>query len=197
MALNATAGIISLTQHDIIDEFDTANIRVADASITGTNNSVEFGANQSGLASFNNGGDDFSTQFGTAIGLDNVLSSLVFTADTNPGTLTLAGLTIENTYRLQLLFSNTQNGTGDDQIIPVLSSNLDIVNMGNRGVNVVAEFAADSVILLSSILNQGPRTVLNGYALHKLTPIPEPSIMGIFGLGALGLASVRRRRKAL
>jgi hypothetical protein len=41
MALNATAGIISLTQHDIIDEFDIAN-RVGDASITGTNNSVEF-----------------------------------------------------------------------------------------------------------------------------------------------------------
>jgi hypothetical protein len=132
MALNATAGIISLTQHDIIDEFDIAN-RVGDASITGTNNSVEFGTNQSGLGSFNNGGGDFSTQFGTAIGLDNVLSSLVFTADTNPGTLTLAGLTIGNTYRLQLLFSNTQNGTGDDQIISVLGSNLDIVNMGNRG----------------------------------------------------------------
>lgn len=160
-------------------------------------NSAEFGTDQSGLASFNNGGDNFSTQFGTAIGLDNVLSSLVFTADTNPGTLTLAGLMVGNTYRLQLLFSNTQNGTGDDQIIPVLGSNLDIVNMGNRGVNVVAEFAADSVILLSSILNQGPRTVLNGYAPHKLTPIPEPGIMGIFGLGALGLASVRRRRKAL
>jgi hypothetical protein len=116
----------------------------------------------------------------------------VFTADTNPGTLTIG-----NTYRLQLLFSNTQNGTGDDQIISVLGSNLDIVNMGNHGINVAAEFTADSVTLLSSILNQGPRTVLNGYALHELTPIPEPGIMVIFGLGTLGLASVRWRRKAL
>lgn len=170
---------------------------MGDNSITGTNNSVEFGTNQLGLGSFNNGGGEFFPQFGTATGLDNVLSSLVFTADTNPGTLTLAGLKIGNTYRLQLLFSNTQNGTGDDQIISVLGSNLDIVNIGNRGINVAAEFAADSVTLLSSILNQGPRTVLNGYALHELTPIPEPGIMVILGLGTLGLASVRRRRKAL
>jgi hypothetical protein len=44
VALNATAGIISLTQHDIIDEFDIAN-SVGDDFITGTNNSVEFGTN--------------------------------------------------------------------------------------------------------------------------------------------------------
>ena len=44
MALNATAGIISLTQHDIIDEFDIAN-SLGDDFIKGTNNSVEFGTN--------------------------------------------------------------------------------------------------------------------------------------------------------
>jgi hypothetical protein len=202
VAINATAGIISLSQHDIIDEFDIANTgtlvvanSVGDLPITGTINSVVFGTDQSGLGNFNNGGGDFSTQYAAASGLDNVLSSLVFTADTNPGTLTLGGLTIGNTYRLQLLFSNTQNGTGDDQRVSVLGSNLDVVDMGNRGINVVAEFTADNVTLLSSILNQGPRTVLNGYALHELSPVPAPGVMAIFGLGALGIAIQRRRRK--
>ncbi|NKB20951.1 MAG: hypothetical protein GKS01_10670 [Alphaproteobacteria bacterium] len=204
VGLSASAGIISLTQHDIVNQFDVAStgtLVVANSlgasPITGTINGVAFGTDQSGIGNFTNGGGNFSNQYGTATGLDRVLSNLVFTPNTAPGTLTLGGLTVGNTYRLQLLFSNVPNSTGDDQRISVLGSNIDIVNMGNRGINVVAEFTADTASLLTSFIDQGNRTILNGYALHDVTQASAPGTMTIFGLSVFGLGIVRRRRKAL
>lgn len=180
---NSSAGIISLTQHDIVNEFDVANTAslvvansLGPSPITGTINSVIFGADQSGLGNFTNGGGNFSNQYGTATGRDRVLSNLVFTPNTAPGTFTLGGLTTGLTYRLQLPFSNVVNSTGDDQRISLLGIDIDIVNMAHLGINVVAEFTVDT----TTFIDQGPRTILNGYALHDVTPASAPGTIAVF-----------------
>ncbi|MBK17468.1 MAG: hypothetical protein CMM52_01335 [Rhodospirillaceae bacterium] len=201
LGLNASAGIISLTQHDIINEFDVANSgslvvanSLGNVPISGTVNSVVFGGDQSGIGNMVNGSGNYSNQYGTATGLDRILSNAVLTENLDPGTLTLGGLTVGRTYRLQLLFSNTRNSIGDDQRISLLGSDIDIVDMGNRGINVVAEFTADTVSLLTSFTDPVNMAVLNAYALHDVTPASAPGTIAIFGLSVFGLGIARRRQ---
>jgi hypothetical protein len=58
--------------------------------------------------------------------------------------------------------------------------------MGDCGINVIAEFTADSTSILSTFSDlTGARTVLNGYALHELAveSVPEPAPLAVLSLG--------------
>jgi hypothetical protein len=121
VGFTASARIISLTQLDITSETNISNtgtLVVANSlgatPLVGTINSVNFGTDQSGLGNFFNDAGNFSNQFSNQSGLDRGLSDLVLTLPSERGSLTLGGLAIGNTYRLQLLFSNTVNSVGDD-----------------------------------------------------------------------------------
>lgn len=198
----ATAGLISLTQLDIGAETDIANggslitaNSLGASPISGTVNAVTFGTSQSGLTNFTNGGGDFATQFTAGSGLDRILSNLVFSPNTNVSTLSLGGLTIGNSYRLQLLFSNPLNGTGHNMGVSLLGGTENIVGMGSRAVNVVAEFTADASSVVASFSNQGFRTVFNAYALHstEAVQVSAPATPLLMLSGLIGLMALRRR----
>lgn len=139
------------------------------------------------------GGGDFSGSFSGP--LDNLFSSLLFTPTTDVYTLNISGLTIGDSYRLQLLFQNDINSTGEHSVISIQSTEFTVTGIGTPQ-NIIVEFTALSSTEVVSFLDDGDRVVLNGYAVHA-SAVPEPgSAAVIIGAGVLGLTVTRRRRRA-
>jgi len=153
-----------------------SNFGVAPAAVSV--NSVPFGTSQAGFGGpWGPGGGDFSTD-AFSPDLDELLSSLQFSGTLSPVTFTIAGLTPGQTYRLQLLFSNDLNLTGNNVSVSIQGDTYVLDDWQDNAINLRAEFVASSSSVVVTF-QPGPtyvpgsfpaeepgRAVLNGYALH-------------------------------
>ncbi len=160
-----------------------------------TVNGVTFGTNQGGLTGpWGPGGGDFSLDpFST--NLDALLSDLQFSGTLNPVSLTIGGLTPGTDYRLQLLFSNDLNTTGDRVEVTVEGRTWILDDWQPDAINLIANFTASSssvtVTFAPGVGSTGEsgRAVLNAYALHEaagpgmLVSADDP----VFGVGSITL----------
>jgi hypothetical protein len=141
-------------------------------------NGVPFGTNQGGLSGFLNGSGDFSLDAFSA-DLDALLSDEVFTGLLTPVTLTIGGLTPGQTYRLQLLFSNDLNLTGNNIAVSLQGDTYVLDDWQTAAINLTAEFVASGSSAVVTF-QPGPtfipgtfpfdepgRAILNAYVLHS------------------------------
>lgn len=159
-----------------------------------TINGVLFGSDESALsAGWTDGSGNFSyDNFNTD--LEALLDELVYASGFGSLGFTLDGLTIGNSYRLQLLFSNDKNSTGNDIFVSLLGSDFSLKNWQPNAVNLIVRFTAEAETLFVGFDgpdNQPGRAVLNGYALHE---VPEPSTLAILALGLIGLGARRFKK---
>ena len=142
-----------------------------------TVNGVPFGTDQGGLFGSWQPQDpgDFS-QDGFSATLDAVLSDLQFNNTLSPVNLTIGGLTPGASYRLQLLFSNDLNATGNRVNVTVQGATWVLDDWQPNPVNLTVQFTATSP---SAVVTFAPgagsdvdsgRAVLNGYVIHQMTP---------------------------
>ena len=141
-------------------------------------------ANGSGNFSF----DNFNAN------LEALLDELVYATGFGSLGFSLDGLTIGKSYRLQLLFSNDKNTTGNDVIVSLLGANFALNDWQPSAVNLIIGFVANAETVFVGF--DGPdstpgRAVLNGYALHQVS---EPSTLAILALGLIA-AGARRFKK--
>jgi hypothetical protein len=111
-------------------------------------------------------------------------------------TLLLSGLTIGNSYQVQLFASDDRPVTGArTQRYGDGLGNFSDTFAQNTSSYVIGTFTADASgtqsILIEGVSNPG-RQLLSGYVL-RATAVPEPSSAALLGLGALTLALRRRR----
>ncbi|MBI1936984.1 MAG: DUF5011 domain-containing protein [Ignavibacteriales bacterium] len=104
--------------------------------------------------------------------LHAVLQGLVFQPSGGASTLTITGLTPGNHHRLQLLFSNDINSTGNNVNITVEGKTYNLSSWIPSSINLIAEFtpsASSTVVTFGSNSGAEPnRAVLNAYAIHDL-----------------------------
>ena len=147
-------------------------------------NGVAFGDSQAGLipgpAVWGIGGGDFNVDIGVGTPLDNLLSTLQFIAPFTSGSLLVNGLTAGETYRIQLLFSNDLNLTGNEIAVTVQGETYVLKDWQDDAINLQVEFTARSSSLTvgfapgpdyvqGSVATDAPgRAVLNGYAIHDI-----------------------------
>jgi uncharacterized protein YjbI with pentapeptide repeats len=175
------AEIVILGETDILnDGLQISANNLGSAAATEVINGVSFLNSQAGLAgAWGPGGvGDFSTDVAVGTDLDDLLSNLQFISLLSSGTLTVGGLTPGQPYRLQLLFSNDLNLTGNNIAISVQGDTYVLDNWQDDAINLRVEFVASSPTVVVTF-QPGPsyvpgsfpfdepgRAVLNGYALH-------------------------------
>ncbi|MEZ5418324.1 MAG: LamG-like jellyroll fold domain-containing protein [Vicinamibacterales bacterium] len=142
-----------------------------------TINGVVFGTDQGGLAgSWGPGGGDFSIDASFSANLDAVLSDLQFSGTLTPVTFTIGGLTPGATYRLQLLFSNDLNTTGDRVEVTVAGATWILDDWRPDAINLTVQFTATSSSVVTTFApgagstGESGRAVLNGYVVHQMSP---------------------------
>jgi len=144
-------------------------------------NGVTFGTDQGGLsAPWGLGGGDFSVDPFSA-NLDALLSDLQFSGTLNPVSFTVGGLTPGTEYRLQLLFSNDLNTTGDRVEVTVEGETWILDDWQPDAINLIANFTASSPSVVVTFApatgstGESGRAVLNAYAIHA-APFVNSSI---------------------
>lgn len=136
-------------------------------------NGVNFGIDQGGfIGPWGPGGGDFSFDPFSA-NLDALLSDLQFSGTLNPVSLTIGGLTAGNDYRLQLLFSNDLNTTGDRVEVTVEGETWILDDWQPDAINLTTEFTASGPSVTVSIApgvgstGESGQAVLNAYVIHE------------------------------
>ena len=130
----------------------------------------------------------------------------MFVPNGSPATLTIGGLTIGQSYNLQLLFSNDVNSTGNDIDVTVQGISYQLLNWIPSALDLSIDFVADSTSVVTTFFggsaNEPQRPVLNGYVLQTASAtaaVPEPASLGLLalalGLGALGFARRKTAKK--
>ena len=155
-----------------------------------TVNGVGFGTNQGGLGGgpWAAGSGDFSVDAFSS-NLDALLSDLVFATSLSPVSLSISGLTPGTRYRLQLLFSNDVNSTGDRVEVTVEDTTWILDDWQPDAINLVAQFTATSTSVVTAFApgagstGESGRAVLNGYVLHDMTPQLACNGTTVGGLG--------------
>lgn len=177
--------------------FDTTGTEILAENVGGAAGSFD-GINwDAGTVTFAGGTADLfhDTQF---------LSDQATYGNTGSDTVSLTGLTIGNTYRIQALVYDGRGAAG----IPGRTVSFDGVNQGQyaNGVNgvtwgdgllVTGTFVADAVNqdftieAFEGATSRGGQ--LNALLVHETAVVPEPSSFALLGLG--GLALLRRKRR--
>ncbi|MGB1109382.1 MAG: hypothetical protein ACPG4N_03455 [Gammaproteobacteria bacterium] len=206
MTLHGIAAAVVFTQTNISGDSDVLNsgtLIAANSVGSGsavTINGLAFGTDHSGLGNFSTGGGDFSTDPFSS-DLDNMLSGLMYTGNGSPGTLNLNSLTVGQDYRLQLFVSNDVNSTGENQSVIVQGVTHAMGFWRPNAVNLTAEFTATTSVLSVSFINNGARTVFNGYALHDVStassvpigPTPVALLLGLIGIRVTRMRQTAKR----
>lgn len=146
-----------------------------------TINNVIFGADQGGLTgTWALGGGDFSTDPFSAE-LDSLLTNQQFSTSLDPVTLTISGLTIGKRYRLQLLFSNDLNLTGNNIQVSLEGATWVLDDWQDDAINLTSAFTASNTSVVvtfqpgpdyvpgSDPFDEPGRAVLSAYALHDIS----------------------------
>lgn len=135
-------------------------------------NGVCFSNSPANLTNFANGGGAFCQDCIPGSNLKKLLDALVFQPNGNESTLTLGGLTSCHRYRLQLIYSNDVNSTGNNINVNVNGVTYSYSNWIPAAKILTVEFTASSASTVVRFLaNNGAepnRAVLNGYAIHDL-----------------------------
>jgi hypothetical protein len=141
-----------------------------------TVNGVSFGTDQGGLTGpWGPGGGDFSLDSFSA-NLDALLSDLQFSGTLVPVSFTIGGLTPGTSYRLQLLFSNDLNTTGDRVEVTVEGTTWILDDWQPDAINLTVQFTASSSSVVTTFApgvgstGESGRAVLNGYVIHEMVP---------------------------
>ncbi|MEW6194312.1 MAG: LamG-like jellyroll fold domain-containing protein [Bacteroidota bacterium] len=126
----------------------------------------------SGLSNFVTSGSNGFDVNPVSPELHAVLQGLVFQPNGGASTLTINGLTPGHRHRLQLLFSNDINSTGNNVNITIEGRTYNLTSWIPSSVNLVAEFtpsATSTVVTFGSNSGAEPnRAVFNAYAIHDL-----------------------------
>ncbi len=135
-------------------------------------NGVCFSNSPANLTNFANGGGAFCQDCIPGSNLKKLLDALVFQPNGNESTLTIGGLTSCHRYRLQLIYSNDVNSTGNNINVNVNGVTYSFSNWIPAAKILTVEFTASSASTVVRFLsNNGAepnRAVLNGYAMHDL-----------------------------
>lgn len=199
-ALGAQAAV-TYSQGVVHVETDILNIgQIIEANSIGglrqanTVNGIHFGTSEAAVGGMGDSGGDFSAQFGNGTPLDKLFSSLMFQTGGN-SSLTFSGLTVGESYLLQLLLDNNINSTGKASAISFQNSSYNIANFGNDAdyirIGFVADAATQTLTFGTGSGNEAERMVLNAYVLSHETPLPGTLPL----LGIAGAALAWRRKK--
>ncbi len=135
-------------------------------------NGVCFSNSAANLTNFANGGGAFCQDCIPGSNLKKLLDALVFQPNGSESTLTIGGLTSCHRYRLQLIFSNDVNSTGNNINVNVNGVTYSYSNWIPAAKILTVEFTASSastvVRFLANNSAEPNRAVLNGYAMHDL-----------------------------
>ena len=138
--------------------------------------------------------------------LDNVLTNGLYGDAGQTKTATLNNLTIGTTYKVLTLLADTRNNPAIiGRTVNVTDGGAGTINQTyaylagspNLGGYVLGTFTADaatqSLAQVISDLNSPQGSQFNGLLVAT---VPEPTILGLLGLGAVGILSRRRVNKA-
>jgi len=151
-------------------------------------NGVVFGTDQSGLIGpWGPGSGDFSVN-PFAQDLDTLLSSNQFSGTAVPIDFTISGLTPGNEYRLQLLFANDLNTTGNEVDVTIDGTVYSLSGWQPGAINLSASFIASSTDVTVTFAPgagatppfsfENGRAILSGYVLHE-GPFIDASITSV------------------
>ena len=174
------------------NHFGTAPITLAAAGPVTLDNSLTFGNATSNIVigGINNATTTDSKNFTPAItntAFDAFAGTYIWIAYSNSSsTITIPGLTIGQEYRLQLISFGSSNAA--------ITVEGDTASWSNANSLFTASWTAGDTTANVVMKRTGEEINFNGYALHNITPVPEPSAAILCGIGALAL--LRRRRNA-
>lgn len=156
------------------------------------------------------GGGDFSVDPTFSVSLDAVLSNLVYSPTLNPIVRTVNGLTQGENYRIQMLFSNDLNLTGNEIQVTVEGVTHVLNNWQDDAINLVVDFEASGTSV-NVTFEPGPdyvpgsfafdepgRVNVNAYAVHQVDYIFDQkqavfdTTVGVLALSAVGVASEQK-----
>ena len=209
----AEASVVIFTDVVITDESDILNtgtlivarnygggygVDAVDVDING----ILFAGPTSLPAGWASSGDvGFSTEFGSS-DLNTLLDTLIYGpigGPPQPDKVISFSTVVGNTYRLQLLFDNDLNTTGDNQVVVLGESFASESPLDDAARVLRVEFTALSTttdVTFKQGTPEGSLTQLvNAAALHQI-PIPEPHSLAIWSvLSLIGVGVVARRRQ--
>ncbi len=147
-----------------------------------------------GTVSNSGNGGWYSPTTGNA-GLDVVLDSHSYISGGNPGgrgQIDITGLTPGVQYRLQVVGVSDDRACCGDRIQTVDDGSGDVSGNLQRALanTVIGTFTANSST--QSFFVSGVNDP--GISAYQVRAVPEPAVLGIFGIGAMGLLARRNRR---
>ncbi|MGB5345121.1 MAG: Ig domain-containing protein, partial [Woeseia sp.] len=205
------------TEAVIVDDFSVpndgtlvvANDLGASPSAVQLANGLLFGTVQAGFIGPNtqNGGGDFST-LPFSPELDALLSDQRYITILSTASTTIGGLTPGANYRLQLLFANTLNLTGNQIQVTVEGASHVLNNWQDDAINLMVDFVASGTSVQIDVapdpnyvpgsfpFDEPGRAVLNAYALHQVNYIFDQRQTTIDqAVGSLAIEGINSEQK--
>ncbi len=139
--------------------------------------------------------------------LESIMRTIIWSNGLNPGGINL-DVTSGTDYRLQLLYSegccnnrnfdvSAEGGLFQDEVKGTSVGGTVWQASAIQGYAMAWDFTAQDSSLDISFLRQTPgdsNYLISGLTLEKVAPVPEPSVVFLFGAGLLGMATFIRRK---